>query len=183
MNTNVNWLEKLKNISVVITCLSLTIGVIVSVNTILQSARQSKMNSIEQSKNIIKEEYEVKEKIATFLLSYSKITLSEKLFTKYKTGRDIFFSKELKEYREICHHYELVGALVEAGYIDFDFYFEIVAFPDDFYKETIQLTNYIRNNWSGKDERQSDFLSNFENLRIRYSEKRNYAKVYQKYIK
>lgn len=106
------------------------------------------------------------------MTNYRKLPSPDSLLEKYGTGRSIYYSEELKDFRKICNHYDTVGALMNGRYLDFDLYYQIVSFPDDFYDKTRELREKIKNNWEDKGKPLKDFLSNFENLRKRYETER-----------
>lgn len=166
-----SWLEKIKDISIIITCISLVTGIFVSLSNLRNSYEQSRFAEIENVKKIVANELEIKDNIALFLSLYSELPPLDSLLKKYGCGRAIYFSRDLeilKLFRKITHHYEIVGVLVNAEYLDFKLYYQIISFPDDFYIKTRSLREFIKGNWHGENKPMKDFLSNFENLKHRY---------------
>jgi hypothetical protein len=62
-------------------------------------------------------------------------------------GRDMYFSPALTRFREIGNSYEVLGALVRKGYVDFDFVYTLVFFPDDFWTRTREYRRLIQTRW------------------------------------
>jgi hypothetical protein len=148
---------------------------IVGLYNLRTSYRQVRFAGLEQAKALLSKEDEIKDNITSFLANYRKLPSPDSLLEKHGTGSKIYYSDELKEFRKICNHYDTVGALMNGRYLDFDLYYQIVSFPDDFYVETRELREKIKNNWYSKDIKDrvlKDFLSNLESLRKRYETQR-----------
>jgi hypothetical protein len=145
---------------------------IVGLYNLKNSYRQVRFAGLEHAKAVLSAEDQIKDTVASFLTNYSKLPSPGSLLEKYGSGRSIYYSEELKEYRKVCNHYETVGALIAGNYLDFDLYFQIVPFPDDFYEKTQELREKIKDNWDGKGKPLKDFLSNFESLREKYQTER-----------
>jgi hypothetical protein len=120
---------------------------------------------------VIDKEDTIHQELAAFMLATNHLS-PQALLAKYGSGRAIYYSDEMNEYQKICHHYEEVGALIQAGYIDFDLYYQIEVFPDYFWAKTTDLRQLIRDNWDGKGRPLPDFLKNFERLQRQYQKRR-----------
>ena len=62
-------------------------------------------------------------------------------------GREMYFSAPLSRFREIGNSYDVLGALVRQGYLDFDFVYTVVIFPDDFWDRTREYRRLIQTRW------------------------------------
>lgn len=168
------WVRRTKDISVIITCVSIVIGLIVTIANMQSSWKQTRLAGLTQAKEIFSLEDEI-QKEATIFANTSSIPDAKYLLKEYKTGQEIYCSKDpsLARFYKIAHHYEKVGALVKTGYLDFNLYYEVFAFPDKFWEKSNDLRNTIKQNWYGSGRQLDDFLSNFEYLRSRYMKKRS----------
>ena len=92
-----------------------------------------------------------------------------------KTGKQIYYSKEFTKFKTVCHNYERLGAYIKHEYFNFNIFFDITPFPDDFWDKSNSLREAIRCNWYGKNKGMSDFLENFQWLRKRYLYERKNA--------
>lgn len=160
-----------KDFTVIVTCLSLISGMILSVLKLRDSWREEKFVGLSQARDVIDKEDSIHDELAAFMQSTNRLS-SEELLAKYGSGRAIYYSDEMKRYRTICRHYEKVGALLQADYIDFDLYYQIEVFPDYFWEATADLRKEIKNNWDGKGRPLNDFLKNFEYLQQMYQKRR-----------
>ena len=161
-------------ISVIITCLSIIIGLIVTISNMQSSWRQTRLAGLAQAKEIFSLEEEIQKEVSAFVNSTSN-TNAKSLLKKYKTGREIYYSNDpsLTRFNKITHHYEKVGALVKTGYLDFDLYYEVFAFPDEFWDKTKNLRETIKLNWYGDNRQLKDFMSNSIYLQDRFKQRRN----------
>ncbi len=161
----------LKDLTLFVTCLSVIVGVVVTVSNMRTSMQQTRLAGWQQARNVFDREDVIKVEVNDFL---SKgVPDVQELWNRYRSGRAMYQSKELAQYNRICHHYEEVGALVKQGYIDFGLYYEIVPFPEEFWNTTERLRERIGKNWKGEAKELKDFLSNFEGLKDHYDRKRN----------
>jgi hypothetical protein len=138
------------------------------------SWRQTRLAGLAQAKEIFSLEEEIQKEVSAFVNSTSN-TNAKSLLKKYKTGREIYYSNDpsLTRFNKITHHYEKVGALVKTGYLDFDLYYEVFAFPDEFWDKTKNLRETIKLNWYGDNRQLKDFMSNSIYLQDRFKQRRN----------
>lgn len=94
------------------------------------------------------------------------------LLEKYKTGEQMYHSEELKGFRSVKDYFEQIGAFVKLGYLDFDLFFCVVAFPDSFWINSEPYRKCIGKNWSTEKGELKDFDSNMGYLYNLYKEKR-----------
>jgi len=134
------------------------------------------LSSIEKNKELqsvidVKKESTaaIQAKIQSFLARYHKPEELLILLHKYGTGHQMYASEECKDLREIGGYFEQLGTDVRFKYIKFNYVFEIVDFPDDFWNLTAEIRREFReNNWSENGKGLPDFWSNFEYLKQRY---------------
>lgn len=162
-------IEIVKDVSVIITCLSLVAGMIIGVSNLVNSRREIRFSGMQEAKEVIKDELVVKDSIASFMYEFSSLNI-DSLKKTHKTGRSLYYSPYLSSFKSIAHHYEVVGALVKGHYIDFDLYYNVVSFPADFYNITKDLRAYLKEKWDG-EKPLPDFLINFEYLKERFDKK------------
>ncbi|MGC4064841.1 MAG: hypothetical protein QM784_09385 [Polyangiaceae bacterium] len=91
---------------------------------------------------------------------------------RFGNGSVLYFSPEMKEYREIHEFYEDLGLQVREGAVEYELIFELVTFPTDFVKKTRCLGELIGDNWFGPGEPIVGFNSNSFYLMERYSASR-----------
>ncbi len=143
-----------------------SVGIIVSV---LYGARQIEMakssNTLSSILYIQKENFEIRKKI---LISTSQIEiLLNELTKKDESFMSIYSKENFNDIREFGYHYELIGILVKNNSLKFDTVFELIPFPDEFWKKSEKLRILIRKNHI------SDYWVNFEYLSELYLKKRN----------
>lgn len=98
---------------------------------------------------------------------------AEKVLENYDwIGRNVYYDSCFEDFRKIGDHYEELGAMVRLGYVDFDFVFTLVAFPDRFWDETRDYHNLIKDHWKGRHKPLPDVWSNFSWLRDEYQKAR-----------
>ncbi|MFN0106927.1 MAG: hypothetical protein ACKV2U_33140 [Bryobacteraceae bacterium] len=90
-------------------------------------------------------------------------------------GERMYRSAELAKFRDIGDTYEVLGTLVRQGYLDFDFVYTVIFFPDDFWDSTSAYRNKIQSNWKKRDAPIDDFWGNFSWLRDEYLKARRRA--------
>lgn len=175
MNTKWNkWVRRTKDISVIITCSSIIIGILVTLIEMRSSWKQTRFTGLTQAKEIFAVEEDIQRETNIFV-NISSVPDAKKikeLFTVYRTGQNVYYSKDLARFYKIAHHYEKVGALVKTGYLDFNLYYEVFAFPDKFWDKSKDLRYAIKYNWNA-DGKLPDFLCNIEYLHNRFKNKRN----------
>jgi hypothetical protein len=165
-------IAQIKDLTIIFTCFATVIGIATAVFQLRDTWRQEKFVGLSQARDVIDKEDTIHQEIAEFMLSTNHLS-PQMLLAKYGSGRAIYYSDEMNEYQKICHHYEEVGALIQAGYIDFDLYYQIEVFPDYFWERTTDLRQLIRDNWDGKARPLPDFLKNFERLHRQYQKRRS----------
>jgi len=101
---------------------------------------------------------------------------AEQLLKKYGTGEQMYHSSELEDFKKVKDYFEQIGAFVQLGYLDFDLFFCVVAFPDSFWKISEPYRNTIAKNWSEEKGELKDFDSGMSNLYNLYKEKRTHFK-------
>jgi hypothetical protein len=167
-------IKRIKDFTVFFTCVSLIVGVVFTISNMRASQKQTRLAGLVQAKDVFDKEDAIGKDIDDFLKKSDPNTNA--LWDKYKNGRSMYYSHELEQFYRICHHYEKVGALVKRDYVDFKLYFDLVSFPDDFWKRTELLRAKIKGNWKGEKDSLPDFLANFEELRNRYVQERTNQK-------
>ena len=93
---------------------------------------------------------------------------AEKMLSEKFTGRAIFDSKQMKDFRAVGRHYEWLGTAIRLGYLDFDVVFEVITFPDEFWTKSKPYREIIRKNYKAKGDPLPDFWANFEALEKQY---------------
>jgi len=81
-----------------------------------------------------------------------------------------FYYNEMPCVSEIGQFYELVGVLVRNDLIDLNLLFEILPFPDQFWRITFEFRKAMQ------EITYEHFWDNFEDLRVRYTMKRKSRK-------
>jgi len=170
-------LDQFARITQVASGLSIIIGIIFTVAQLYkisldqqQSARSAKMNALATVRELINEDTDVRLKMDAFLHEPGKIA---ELARPHPAGvKPMYSSPEMKDLRDAGHHYEVMGAMVKSGYVDFDFIYDVVEFPDDFWSATEKLRKQANENWSNGNGL-SDFWANFRYLRCRYDTRRH----------
>ena len=95
------------------------------------------------------------------------------LIDEKQTGQDVYYNPEFKTFTSITSHYERLGSLLKIGYLEFEIFFEIIPFPEQFWHDSAPLRQVISKNWGGRDEPLPDFLENFQWLCQAYKDARN----------
>lgn len=101
-----------------------------------------------------------------------KIPSASELLKKYKTGERMYHASELKDFRKVKDYFEQIGAFVQLGYLDFDLFFCVVAFPDSFWKTSEPYRITLSKNWSLEKGELKDFDSGMSKLHSLYVQKR-----------
>jgi hypothetical protein len=101
----------------------------------------------------------------------------DELLRRYQTGASIYYSEELREFREIHQFYEELATLIRFGEVDFDLVFQLITFPSDFTDATRELQSFLRDHWFEMDKdpkkrRLCDFGANLDQLEKNYNLKR-----------
>lgn len=90
-------------------------------------------------------------------------------------GSDLYYDKSFYggAYGSISHYWEVFGACVAQGDVKFEQLSGSVPFPQVFWTRTHPLRQTFLSNWSGKNAPLPDFMSNFQQLCLRYKKERN----------
>ena len=90
-------------------------------------------------------------------------------------GQDAYYHDCFEEFVAVGRYYDELGAMVRLGYVDFDFLFTLLPFPDKFWEATREYRVAIAANWEKKDDPLPDFWINFSWLRDEYRKERRRA--------
>jgi len=99
------------------------------------------------------------------------------LLRGYQTGASIYYSDELRDFREIHQFYEELATLIRFGEVDFELVFQLITFPSDFADATRDLQKFLRDHWfelnkDPKKRQLCDFGANLDQLEKNYNLKR-----------
>ena len=168
------WIRRTKDIAIILTCLSIIVSIVVTLLGLRDGWRRDRLAGFDQSKKIFESDFTIRDDIFRFLHVEPTLPKPRAMLATYGSGRAMYYAEDdnLRHFRNACHHYEEVGALVKAGYVDFDLYYQIVPFPRDFWNSTEELRQTIGANWDGPDRPLPDFLANFADLGRRYDRQR-----------
>ncbi|GFO57295.1 hypothetical protein GMSM_43020 [Geomonas sp. Red276] len=172
------WVRIVKEVSIILTCLY----IIVSLWSIKNSFRQTQLTKYSETKELLDEQHALHEKIYNVWLAYPNI--STNIADNHPSGWSLYHSNNIlmREFVEVGHHYEQIGALVKTNYLDFAVYSEIYDFPDSYWNRTKPLIVYMRKNWNADNGGKTfeKYLCNFEYLSERYQRKRHRAELSKK---
>jgi hypothetical protein len=134
----------------------------------------SRVSALSESRKLFGDYEGIGKKAIKFNEDVKKKTIPpiSDLLKKYKTGEQMYHSDELKDFRAVKDYFDQIGAFVKLGYLDFDLFFCVVAFPDSFWIISEPYRNYISKNWSNEKKELKDFDSNMNYLYSLYKEKR-----------
>ena len=172
-------LERFAHATDIVSKISIIVGVITGVLGIYQTAhsledaaRSAKMSALPVARGVVQDDGAVRQDMQAFLASYNsdKEKFRNKL-AEYPNASSAYYSSDFAALRHVGRHYEEMGALVKSGYVDFDFIYDIVDFPDDFWNVTEPLRDKAKTNWS-QNGGLSDFWRNFSYLQCRYETRR-----------
>jgi hypothetical protein len=171
---------RLAQITQVASSISVVIGIVVAVITMFSTIRNAnvaltgtRLSTLATLKEFIDNDDKIRVKAERFLASENNNQAKlDELIKKKGSGENAYDSDELKDLREVAHHYETLATLVKRDYIDFDLVFDTIPFPDKFWEATREFRLELRTrNWSdGKGL--EDFLIDSEYLKKRYDEAR-----------
>lgn len=188
-NDNKEYLSTLTAISSIATRFTAIIVLLVAIHqlyTLVGSAKGTldalKLQAYDKVIGILVADSDMQRNQSAFL-SASAAERLEKAFDEFLqkngTGQQFYWSEQGRPFSQIAEHYERLGAIVKLNYLEFDIIFEIIPFPDDFWKETAGLRRKIRANWSRDKEKTPpnlkalpDLLENFKGLCDKYKQKR-----------
>jgi|SRR5215475_1818805 len=147
------WLSRVETIVKTITGLSLIIGIAVAIwgpGGLFQADKKMKLDSLSPLKDLVDQDYKIKRSIV--VLDWKR--LEEEVcagLSAQRPGHDIYFSMTapFMQLSTITEHYERMGAMVALGYIPFDLIFEVISFPDDFWRRLSRVRAVLAGNWRG----------------------------------
>lgn len=99
------------------------------------------------------------------------------LLKKYGSGEKMYHCDELKDFRIVKEYFEQMGSFIRLGYLDFELFFSIIAFPDSFWNKSRSYREVISKNWSKERCELKDFDLNMNNLYLMYVKKRKELKL------
>jgi hypothetical protein len=156
-------------------------GIFYAIFTLRQKSRSNslteaglQLNHWEKLQAILVKDLEIRECIFSFLKNYDQdeIQFVEDLKAKYKSGKMMYLSPELKEFSKIGRHYELLGATIRFKYLPIKFLNEVIPFPDEFWNRTEILRKVIEENWFEEHSPLIDFWKNFGWMRVEWHKRR-----------
>ncbi len=181
-------LNTVTKLTAILTCFSLIVGIALGLikvadslskaNTTLEKANETldaiKVNALSNVIDILDMNNNIRLKqVAMDKTQFNeKIKSVNELLNSGKTGEQIYYSESMKEFREVVAHYERLAALIKLNYLDFLVIFNVITFPDNFFKNSKELRDLISYNWDGKGKPLSDFLSGFSSLCESYKKER-----------
>ena len=163
--------ESVKNITIIVGIVVAVFGLYKSHRDLVIAARSQKLSTYGTVKELIKAGEEQRENIN--VVAQNKQLIPEMVKKYGDVSRFFYESNEpvAKAIASVGHHYEQLGALVRLGYFDFDLFYEVVPFPDDFWEATAPVRDEAHSNWSWGTGL-PDFWKNFEELKKRYDDQR-----------
>jgi hypothetical protein len=158
--------DSAKNIAIIVGIAVTMFGLYKGYNELAMSARSQKLSTFGTVKELIKADEEQRAKMNEIL----EMKIPE-LLKKHDNIEHFYDSPEGLKIASVGRHYEQLGALVRLGYVDFDLVYEVIPFPDEFWRTTAPIRKGARSNWSaGKGL--PDFWENFKYLKRRYYKQR-----------
>jgi len=160
--------ERVEAIVKIFTGLSLVVGIAVGIwgpGGLHESARKRKLDSLSPIKAMVEEDYDRKRLIVGLNWKQLEKEVCEGLSAK-RTGHDVYFAETgaLRKLSRITEHYERMGAMVVLDYIQFDLIFEVISFPDDFWRRLSRVRGVLAGNWRSQlfaDRSLPDLWGNF----------------------
>ena len=113
-------------------------------------AQIAQLTSYASFGQLLKGYHEVEEKTDAFLRQHRRADWKVEapaLLKKYETGASMYYSPELRDFREIHQFYEELGTIIRFNAVDFELVFQLVTFPSDFYDSTKPLQDFLSNHW------------------------------------
>nr|VFK10312.1 MAG: hypothetical protein BECKLPF1236A_GA0070988_1003513 [Candidatus Kentron sp. LPFa]VFK26638.1 MAG: hypothetical protein BECKLPF1236C_GA0070990_1003713 [Candidatus Kentron sp. LPFa] len=167
--------ELIKRISIIF----IIIVALIDIHLFVQDARSTldivKLESLSHYLKLIDSDYRIRAHETTFAneeVTKAEDILKQEYLNAGKSTRDFYYSENAKDFREVSHHYEMLGLLLRFEYLDFETIFEIVPFPDKFWSDTTKIRRDIKENWAGIRQPLPGFLANFQWLCSEYKEAR-----------
>ena len=96
-----------------------------------------------------------------------------------KSGGQVVFFEDtpvIRDYRKAHLFFENLGVLVRSGTVDYQLVFDLIAFPDTFWVESMDLRNKLSANWNPSTGQLSDFAEGMAYLKWRYENSRSKSK-------
>ncbi len=89
-------------------------------------------------------------------------------------GQEVYYSDDarIQDFRTAHQYFEKIGVLVRQGFLDFPLVFDLVAFPDDFWKESEELRTTLSRHWNPGQKELRDFGDGIAYLQWRYTKQR-----------
>jgi hypothetical protein len=185
-DTKPSTLDRWTKIAQIGSALSVIVGIVLAVaeiykasSEIRESSHVARLNELPSIKEMIKEDGEVRSKALKDFGGKWDRNKIDQILAQHETVSEAYYSDDLVPVKTMGHHYEVLGALVEADVVDFRLIYEVVDFPDDFWDATEELRAKARTNWSAKVQGNSrvttglpDFWKNFTSLHNRYLQQR-----------
>ncbi len=79
--------------------------------------------------------------------------------TRPRWGQEVYYSDDprIRDFRTAHQYFEKIGVLVRQGFLNFALVFDLVAFPDDFWKEGQELRTTLSRHWNPGQKELRDF--------------------------
>ena len=161
-NTYRRWLQVAsrfgKNLAVVVAIVSSLSAIAGAAWTLFEFARatreKSRVAQIAQLTTyasfgeLLKRYHEIEQKTDAFMRQHRHATWDlAALLKQHETGASMYYSPELKDFRDIHQFYEELGTLIRFGAVDFELVFQLVTFPSDFQETTKPLQQFLSDHW------------------------------------
>ena len=172
-------LDRVETLVKTFTGISLIVGIAVGIwgpGGLLRADKKMKLDSLNPIKELVAEDYTVKRAIAALEWTQLEQEVCASLASQ-RTGHDTYFSEAapVKRLSEITEHYERMGSMVALGYVQFDRLFEVISFPDDFWRRLTRVRGVLAQHWRSplfSERALPDLWGNFYNLCERFQHKR-----------
>ena len=99
---------------------------------------------------------------------YNTKKKQDDLLDKYKTGANIYYSEEMKIFREIHTYFEELGIVVNHRAVEFEAFFDAVTFPSDYEEQTRAFHKMIADHWFG-EHGIAGFTENMQKMGYQYA--------------
>jgi hypothetical protein len=165
-------LDRWSRIAQIASAISVILGIVVALFSIYktsaeirESSQVTKLNGLPRVMELIEQDAEVR----SLTSSWNKEKIAQ-ILARHPNVAEAYHSAEMEPVRKVGHHYEVLGAVVQTNYVDFNLFYRIVDFPDQFWEATEDLRTKAKRNWDGKPL--PDFWENFEDLQKLYAQRR-----------
>jgi hypothetical protein len=175
-------LLRLERLAAIATRLTAIIGIVVALVQLTSFVRSAtstldavKLQALDKVVGLLQIDAQIQKNQLEYLATSAATTQLKMLDEALKQdipGQQFYWSDAASSFSEIADHYERLGAILRLGYLEFDIIFQIVPFPDRFWKATSELRGKIRENWFGPKQALPDFQENFAWLCRRYEQER-----------